>query len=433
MGLIKKHIADGVNFNYLETGKFKTGCLSVNFIAPLDAGTAAKNALIPAILMRGSEKYPNMAEINKKLDYLYASGMHARTSKRGEMQIFGIGASMLDSAYTIDGEDLISEVTEVLEDILFHPVLKDGAFDAAYTESEKNNLIDAINGKVNNKAVWARTRCIEEMCKNERFGLSETGTVEDVQACTAESVYAQYRYMLENYPVEIFFVGQCDADALAAKLAAMFAGIKRTPMPIPKTEIIRAASEVRRVTEDMPVNQGKLTIGFRSGVTLAEPEYPAMMMFNEIFGGGVTSKLFMNVREKMSLCYYCSSAPDATKGLMIVSSGVEVSNREIAEKAIFDQLDAVRRGDFTEDEQQSALLSLINGYRELSDSARGLETWYLGRLLEGMNNNPDDVVESLKAVTRDEILAAANRVTADTIYFLNGTLTSDGEGDEDDE
>ncbi|MBO5219229.1 MAG: insulinase family protein [Clostridia bacterium] len=430
MGLYKKHIADGVNFNYLETGKFKTGFLSVNFIAPLDAATAAENALIPAILMRGSEQYPNMAEINKKLDYLYASGMSSRNNKRGEMQIFGIGASMLDSAYTIGGEDLISEVTEVLADILFHPVTKDGAFDAAYTESEKNNLIDAINGKVNNKAVWARTRCIQEMCRNERFGLSETGTVEEVQACTPASVYEQYRYMLENYPVEIFFVGQCDADALAAKFAALFADVKRTPLPIPKTEIIREAKEVRTVTEDMPVNQGKLTIGFRSGVTLSEPEYPAMMMFNEIFGGGVTSKLFMNVREKMSLCYYCSSAPDATKGLMIVSSGIEVEKREIAEKAIFDQLDAVKRGDFTEDEQNSALLSLINGYRELSDSARGLETWYLGRLLEGMDNDPDDVVESLKAVTREQILAAANRVSCDTIYFLNGTLKGEDDGDD---
>ena len=195
-------------------------------------------------------------------------------------------------------------------------------------------------------------------------------------------------------------------------------------------EFIRRAKEVRTVTEDMPVNQGKLTIGFRSGVTLSEPEYPAMMMFNEIFGGGVTSKLFMNVREKMSLCYYCSSAPDATKGLMIVSSGIEVEKREIAEKAIFDQLDAVKRGDFTEDEQNSALLSLINGYRELSDSARGLETWYLGRLLEGMDNDPDDVVESLKAVTREQILAAANRVSCDTIYFLNGTLKGEDDGDD---
>ena len=431
MGLIHKQLADGVRFHYLAVDKFKTGFLSVNFIAPLERETAAKNALIPAILMRGSEKYPNMAELNKKLDYLYASGLSARNTKRGEMQIFGICAGMIDSAYTIGGEDLVSEVTEVLEDVLLHPVTKGDAFDGAYTESEKQNLIDAIRAKVNNKAVWARTRCIEEMCKNERFGLSETGTAEEVAACTPESVYAQYRYALENYPVEIFFVGQCDADALAEKFTAMFAGIKRNPMPIPETEIIREAKEVRTVTEDMPVNQGNLTIGFRTGVTLSEPEYPAMMMFNEIFGGGVTSKLFMNVREKMSLCYYCSSSPDANKGLMIVSSGIEVDNREIAEKAIFDQLDAVKRGDFTEEEQNSALLSLVNGYRELSDSARGLETWYLGRLLHGMNSDPDDVVESLQAVTREEILAAANRVTTDTIYFLNGTLK--GEEDADDE
>ncbi len=430
MGLIKKRIADGVNFNYLETDKFKTGFLSVNFIAPLDASTAAKNALIPAILMRGSGKYPDMAEINKRLDYLYASGLSSRNSKRGEMQIFGICASMIDSAYTMGGEDLIGDVVDVVEDILFHPITENGVFDAAYTESEKNNLIDAINAKINNKAIWARTRCIEEMCKNERFGLSETGTVEEVVACTPASVFAQYRYAIETYPVEIFFVGKCDADALAAKLTAMFEGIKRDPAPIPKTQIIRTAEEIRTVTEDMPVNQGKLSIGFRTGVTLSEKEYPAMMLFNEIFGGGVTSKLFMNVREKMSLCYYCSSAPDATKGLIIVSSGIEVKNREIAEKAIFEQLEMIKRGEFSEEEQRSALLSLINGYRELSDSARELETWYLGRLLEGIDNDPDAVVEMLKAVTREQILAAANSVTADTVYFLNGTLVGEGDGED---
>lgn len=429
MGLIKKNIADGVNFNYLETDKFKTGFLSVNFIAPLDQATAAKNALIPQILMRGSEKYPNMAELNKKLDYLYASSLSSRNSKRGELQIFGICASMIDSAYTIGGEDLIAEVTDVLADVLLHPVTSGEAFDAAYTESEKTNLIDAINAKVNNKTYYARNRCIQEMCRNERFGLSETGTVEEAAACTPENTYAQYRYMLTAYPVEIYFVGKCDADALADRLAAMFADIKREPIAIPDTEVIRTAGDVKNITEDMPVNQGKLNIGFRSGIALSDPEYPALMMFNEIFGGGVTSKLFMNVREKMSLCYYCSSSPEAAKGLLIVSSGIEVDNRAVAEKAIFDQLEAVKTGDFTEDEQNSALLSLVNSYRELTDSARAMETWYLGRRLAGDMSDPEDVVASLQAVTRDEIIAAAKRAMPDTIYFLNGTLKGEDADD----
>ncbi len=425
MGLITKHIADGVNFNYLETDKFKTGFLSVNFISGLDKDTVAKNALIPSILMRGSKRYPDMAAINKKLDYLYASTLSARNYKRGDMQIFGICAGMLDSAYTINGEDLLDEVTELLFEILLDPICDGDAFNEAYTESEKANQIDAINAKINNKAVYARSRCIEEMCKNERFGMQETGTVEDVEACNKENIFAQYKYALSKYPVEIFFVGHCDADKLADKLSSIFASIKRETLPIPQTEIVREAAAVQRITEDMPVNQGKLTIGFRTGTTLVDADYPALMMFNEMYGGGVTSKLFMNVREKLSLCYYSSSSPDAVKGLMIVSSGIEVANREIAEKAIFEQLEMMKNGEFSEYEQNSALLSLVNSYRELSDSARGLETWYLGRKLLGINNDPDDVVKSLEAVTREEIIAAANKASLDTIYFLNGTLKGD--------
>jgi len=426
MGLIKKQIANGISLSYLETEKFKTGFMSVNFIAPLDASAAAKNALIPVILLRGSKKYPNMAEINKKLDYLYASSLSTRNNKRGEMQIFGLKASMIDSSYTMNGEDLVSEVTDMLFDVLLDPVTNGDAFDASYTESEKKNLTDAINANINNKTYYARQRCISEMCKNERFGIPETGTVDDVAACTPKSVYEQYRYALRSYPMEIFFVGRCDIDALADKLTALFENLERVPQPIPKTEVVRAAANVKHINEDMPVNQGKLSIGFRTGTVIGEKDHLALIMFNEIFGGGVTSKLFMNVREKMSLCYYCSSAPDSNKGIMMVNSGIEVGNRDIAEKAIFDQLDAVRAGDFTDEDQENARLGIVNRYRELSDSASGLESWYLGRKLLGIEGDPDSVAASFDAVTRDEIIAAANKVTLDTVYFLNGTLKGDG-------
>jgi predicted Zn-dependent peptidase len=427
MGLFKKQIADGIRLNYLETDKFKTNFLSFNFIAPLEKGCAAKNALIPAILMRGSKNYPTMAELSKRLDYLYASAMSGRNYKRGETQVFGLYAGMIDSSYAIYGEDIVSEVTDLLCEVLLNPVTDGQAFDNSYTESEKINLIDTINANINNKAYYAYLRCIEEMCKNERFGLSENGTVEDVSECTAESVYKQYKYALENYPIEIFFVGRCNIEKLSEKFSSLLSNIKRNPISIPPTEVIVSASDVKRVTEDMPVNQGKLTIGMRSGVTLRDPDYPAAMLFNGIFGGGVTSKLFMNVREKMSLCYYCQSSPDFSKGLLTVQSGIEVKNREIAEKAIFEQLEAVRAGNFTEDEYNGALLGLINSYRELSDSARSLEKWYLGRLLDKAGGDPDDVIERLSKVTREEIIAAAKKATLDTIYFLNGTLKGEGE------
>lgn len=424
MGLRNILVADGVRLHYLPLDKFKTNFMSVSFAAPLEDGTNAMNSLIPNILLRGSEKYPDMAALNRRLDYLYASGISTRCSKRGDVQVFGFCADMLDSSFAIDGEDITSEMTDILAELIFHPVTVGGAFDPDYVESEKTNQIDAINSVVNNPAVYAYRRCIGEMCKDERFGLTENGTAEDTAACTPEGLYRQYKYALKHYGVEIFFAGRCDIDKLAERFSQLFS-YEREPLVLPETEIIRAAKKTNSQKEEMPVSQGKLVIGLRTGVTLHDPEYPAMVLFNAMFGGAVTSKLFMNVREKMSLCYYCQSSYEAPKGLLMVQSGIEVKNRGVAEKAIFDQLEAIRRGDFTDEEFDDALLCLIDSYSELSDSARGLEVWYLGRIISGLSDNPADVVERLRGVTRDEVIAASKKLSVDTIYFLNGTLEGD--------
>lgn len=427
MGLRIIDIARGIRLNYLECDKFKTNLLSVNLIAPLEREHAGARALIPNILMRGCKSMPTMADINKKLEYLYASSVGARNHKRGELQVFGLVAEMIDSAYTFGNENLTLEVCDIVTELLLDPVCAGGAFDADYTESEKSNLVDLINSNINNKAYYARERLICEMCRDEAFGASELGTVESVSALTPDGVYNEYKYALCHFPIEIFFVGKCDIDRLSDKLADKLGSLPRDVIALPKTEVRRTAGEIRSVTEDMPVNQGKLTIGMRSGITLHDPDFPALLMFNAMFGGEVTSKLFMNVREKMSLCYYCSSSPDAVKGLIIIQSGIESDKFEVAKNAIFDQLEDIRAGRFTDDEQSSALRSLSNGYRELSDSARQLESWYLGRRLAGAGGDPEDIIDSLSRVTRDEIIAAANKASVDTIYFLNGTLKEEEE------
>lgn len=425
MNLIKKQISDGINLNYLETDKFKTGFLSINFVAPLEKSSISKNAIIPSVLMRGSKSYPNMAEINKKLDYLYASSITGTNAKKGDKQIFGLYANMLNSQYTINGENLLNDVLDVIGDILLNPIVSNGAFDNAYTESEKANQIDTIKSNINNKIYYARSRCISEMCKNEPYGLDVNGTIEDIKDCTPASLYEQYKYALEAYPIEIFFVGMCDVKNLAEKLTKMFGGVKRHTVTIPETTIVRTAKEVKKIMEDMPVNQGKLNLGFRASAGLKDKEYPALMMLNSIFGGGTTSKLFMNVREKLSLCYYCSSSPDAAKGLIIVSAGIEVKNRDIAEKAILEQLEAIKAGDFSEEDFTSARLGLINSYEELSDRAAGLENWYIGRLLEKVDETPETTVKKIEAVSKQDVIALANKITLDTVYFLNGTLKGD--------
>ena len=430
MPLRNLQIASGVRFHYLPLDKFKTNIMSVSFTAPLEAGKNAMNSLIPNILLRGSKKYPDMAQISKRLDQLYAAGISTRCSKRGDTQIFGLCADILDSSFAFSGEDITADMIDLLAELIFHPVVVRNGFDPDYVESEKQNQIDAINSVVNNPAVYAYRRLIGEMCKNERYRLTETGTVEETAACTPEGLYEQYLYALKHYPIEIFFAGRCDFDKLAARLSELFS-YEREPISLPATEFIRAAESPENVSEELPVTQGKLVIGMRSGVRVDSPDFPATVMFNAIFGATPTSKLFVNVREMMSLCYYCQSSLDAAKGLLLIQSGIEPDKKEVAENAIFEQLETMKTGDFTDEEQKNALLAIIGSYNELSDSARGLEGWYLGRIISGLGGDPDDMVNRLKTVTREEIIAAANRVTPDTVYFLRGTL--EGEEDEYDE
>lgn len=432
MGIKNVKIAPGVELHYLEVDKFKTNFMSVSFLAPLEAGVNAKNSLIPNILLRGTEKYPNMAEINKCLDYLYASSVSTRCSKRGETQMFGFCADMLDSSYAMRGEDLVLEMADILEELIFHPVKVNGAFDPDYVECEKQNQIDAINSIINDPAYYAVKRCIDNMCDGEKFGLSEIGDVNDTLSCTPENLYEHYEYALKNYPIEIFFVGRCDIDSLTERFKNMFSQNvpERTPCILPDNEIIRCANTTENINESLEVTQGNLVIGMRSGVTIHDEEYPAMILFNAIFGGAVTSKLFMNVREKMSLCYYCRSSYEAPKGMIIIRSGIDNSNFEKAKNAIFEQLEAVRRGDFTDEEFESALLFVISGYNELSDSARGLEGWYLGRRISKISDEPCDMVDKFNKLTREDVIRVSKLPTVDTVYFLEGILADTEEEDD---
>jgi len=434
MELTRKQIADGISLSYLETDKFKTGFMSVNFIAPLDPSTASKNALIPSILTRGSVKYPTLADINKRLDYLYASGISTRNEKRGEMQVFGITAGMIDSAYTMGGENLVFEVTDMLFDILLCPKTSDGVFDSAYTESEKKNLIDSINAKINNKAQYASQRCIFEMCCDEPFGLLETGTVEDVSACTAKSIYDQYKYALKCYPIEIFFVGKCDIEAFAVKLSEIFASVPRSPIKLKPSKIIRKAEKIKHISEDMPVNQGKLSIGLRTGCVLGEDDYYAMMMFNAVFGGGVTSKLFMNVREKKSLCYTVSSALVTSKGLMRIYAGVDKDKCSFAIAETDHQIKQIERGNITDEELRDAKITLISSLRGLEDSPGSMAGWFLQHILAGRaDRTPDSVAAIIDSLTKEDVVRISRKVSFDTLYILEGTAKADEDvGDEED-
>lgn len=412
-------IANGVILNYIETDKFKTNYFSFNFIAPLSKEKAHYNAMIPLILMRASQKYPSQAHINKRLQYLYSGDIVARNDSFGEYQIFGMKANMLNDRYTQD-TDVTRETVDLLLEMIFNPYLVNGAFDSEFTKGEKINLIDTIEAEVNNKGAYAIKRLMSEMCKDEVFGISKMGEIEDVKKITPESLYLAYKEALSTYKIQIYFVGKANIEAVAEQIKARFFDIERDPVDVDDVNIKLQPGAVKEVVDEEKVSQGKLVLGFRTGYDYKQNEYHLMQLFNEIYGGSPTAKLFINVREKMSLCYYCRSAISQKTGIMVVSSGIESKNKEIAKKAIIEQLDAVKNGDITDEELQSAKKSIKNGFLSIYDGAEAMETWVFFRGLCGISTTPTLEIEKIEKATIDDIKRISEKITLDTVYFLKG-------------
>lgn len=418
--MIRENICDRISLNIAQTDKFKTNFLSLFFSVPLNADNASEYAILPKVLLRGSENYPDMKAIGRRLDSLYGAHISATTFKRGERQIVGIFSSCLCNEYAFEETDILKDLLKTLKDLLFNPKIENGGFVPAYVEGEKKNQIDCIKAQINNKNQYALTRCRQEMCADEAYGVSETGTVEGTEKITPLALYAAYKRFVAQADIDVYFVGKCDKSHLTSEIKDMFCGIARENIVFDKPNIITDVKAVKNVEEEMNITQGKLTLGFRTGMTFYDKDYPAFSLFTEIFGGSPSSKLFMNVREKLSLCYYCSAIPEAHKGLLFVASGIEVENKDKAQSEILAQLEDIKQGKITDAEFDSAVKSLINSYSELADEPQSLSLWYYSRMMAGIYDTPEEVCDKIAALTKEDVVKASLGVKLDTVYFLKG-------------
>jgi len=360
-----------------------------------------------------------MALINRRLDYLYAGGAGVRVYTKGERQVMGFFFSFLDDAFVEENAGLSDGMFEMAEEILFHPLVKDGAFDEGYVEGEKENLIDTIRAKKNNKKTYAVQRCCELMCDGEAYAVCEKGSEDRIRKADGALLYRRYLEMVKTCPAIVFYIGHEKKTDVEERLRRLFA-FERQTKPVSGSIYREAPSEPRYFEEKMAVNQGKLTLGFRAPTLLNSENAPAHLFFCDIFGNTPNGKLFMNVREKMSLCYYCSLIPDLSKGLMIVTSGIDFADKETAEKEILRQLDLICQGEISDEEMAAARLSMINGYKELEDSPTALQNWYFNRILAGIDTTPAETLEQLLKVDKKQVAEEAKKVKLDTVYFLKG-------------
>ncbi len=421
MALQQQKLVDGIRFHHYETKRFKSNYLCVNFLTPLDQKTVAENALIPEILSKGTEHYPTIADLSNRLNDLYGTSLTVGSEKRGDNQCLYFSFDMLRNEFAPDGSDLLSEVLNMVEELFFHPYLENGIFSEKAVETEKEKRIAEIESLIGNKRAYAAVRLIDEMCKEERYSIRNSGSVEAVKAITADSLYRRFQSLLSTAQIEIFFVGTCDDEKTVTQLQQIFSCQKRDPVFTVSCEIIPCANEIKKICEKQPAMQSNLQIGFR-GVPPRKDlkKSAAFSVFCDLFGGSPTSKLFMNVREKLSLCYFCRAGAISEKGIMTVQAGIAAENRELAEAEILRQWEHCKAGEISQEELSMAKQSLTNAYRTLQDRPASLERYYLNALIADNPHDFSDYIPAITAVTKEEVMEAANALTVDTIYFLMG-------------
>ena len=412
----------------ISTDRFKSEYFSLRFTVPLRADTAQHNALITAVLGRGTRRFPTKLALNRYLDELYSTAISTRNQRLGDMQCIGLAADFLGARYVGGGLGLLPQIVSILSELLYEPAMRDGLFLGEYVDSEKSNLCDAIRAAINNPRSYALSKCRKLLCGGEPYALSLFGKEQTVQDITAETLTARYRALLCEIAPTFFYVGSTDPVKVAAMIKEQFP-LFETP-PAAYTAIVKGhEGEIASAQEEMPLCQGKLSIGFRSDASLGHPLAPATLLLNEIYGGSPASKLFLNVRERRSLCYHCSSSVDLYKGVLFANAGMTPENRSRTEQAMLQEFSAIAKGDITSVEFEAAHRSLKHSYLQVFDNPAALSDFYAGRDLIGSPDTVEDFRDAVSRVTRDDVVEAAEHMQQGATFFLKGTLEGE-EGEE---
>ena len=416
---VNQPIASGVQFLSIPDTRFKTARLTVALLLPLKMETASANAILPFLLRRSCSDYPRFADLQHRLNELYGARILADVIRVGESQALIMSAVSLDDRFSLHHEEISAQCAELLRSMLLEPVLTAGHFSKEDVELEKRCLSELIESEINEKRLYARHRCEQLLCEGEGYAVNRYGTIEGVSQLEPSGITDAWRQVLSAAQVRVIYQAENGKDIAGAFCSGFESLPGRSPVSF---EMQKEASprEMNRVTERMDLNQAKLVLGLRRRTGRQNADVPAMRLMNALLGGTPHSLLFKNVREKLSLCYYCSSSYDRLKGVLLIDSGVEESNAEKAQTEILRQLDAVRSGNFTEEELESARLSLINQFHTVGDLQSTLASWYLGQSLDETLSTPEQAADEIKLVTRDQITAAARSVNPETVYLLAG-------------
>lgn len=412
-------LADSAEGLFIKNERFKTTLISFNFYLPLNREKVAEYALLPFILTSCSKKYPEFSKLNYKLNKLYGARLDASAEKFGDYQLLKMTVSVINDRFTLDGDSLVKRAADLLLNLIFEPSTENNSFYDNDLSREKRKAIEHIKGEYSEKRIYAKNRLIEEMYKDSVYGVSKCGRVEDVEKITGEGLYRAWEQMLKTAYIRVNVIGSAVPQGLFENISERFNSLSReNAISITASSQTKPCDKVSCITEEQSVNQGKLVMGFSCEMFGNDEESLPMIIMTDLFGGGPYSRLFSNVREKMSLCYYCSASSVRQKGLLTVESGVEPANAEKAEKEILNQLEIVKKGEFEDSLLESSVKSVCDSFKTYEDSLSSLDTWYTLKICNKELYSPQELALEVAKITRDDVIKAAKGVKLHTVYKL---------------
>lgn len=426
----KLMVKNGITFYRINSDKFKTTRVDLFFVDNLQKERVSGNALLPAMMKRGCKSYPSVKELELELDKLYGADLDGGVIKKGEMQFIGFHMSHINDRYTFGNEKLFDACSKLLLCMLENPLTEGDGFKKSLFNQERDNLVNYIRSRVNDKMRFSFSRCIEEMCAGEPYAIPEDGTEEDALLLTPQSTYNLYHEMMQTYPAYVYISGQVDDSSVQRFIDSFPVQGRGNVKKVEPTCVQKTVKEVKHVDESMEISQGKLCMGFRTHIEPTSPDYYPLVVLNGILGGDPHSKLFQNVREKESLAYYAQSVIEKYKGLLVIMSGIEAANRSKAEDIILKQVEDIKNGRISQDEIEATLSSLETGMKSMQDSQGAIVDFFMSQHLTESGEDFDSMIEKFKAVTIDDVVRIAQNVKLDTVYFLKPNGKSSGEGAE---
>ena len=413
-------LSDGVIGNFIPTTRFKTARLSVSFYVPMREDTASAYALLPFILTGCGKEYPTSRIISRHLDNLYNAALACECTKMGDLQLLSVSITCMENKYALDGSDIILKCANMLSSLIFNPLCDEGGFEEQNFEKEKRLMLERIDSEINNKRSYALSRCVAEVCKGEPCSIPRYGSRQGQVELTRGELYAAWETLLRTAYVRIGYLASEENEKVFDILGKAFSDLDRKVIDINAPIVSPAKETVSEIHDRMPVKQGKLVLGFRTNIHGGDKDTYKVMVTTDLFGGGPYSRLFDNVREKMSLCYYCAARANRGKGYMTVDSGVEFDNMDKTHNEILNQLDIVCKGEFDDEALAASKRALCDTFRGAEDSQPLIDRWHADRLFVADAPSPDEVAALINSVTKEDVIETAKTFKLDTVYRLLG-------------